>query len=182
MRKAFVSSTLLLLGLGAFVAMEASAYGPKMYGPGMHGRGMQGYGMQGGMYGRGRAHGGEGWGGGDYGYHRLAALNLTQEQRDRIAGVRDTQARAMVQSRADLQLARLDLQKLLRSDTPDQNAIDAQIDRMAAIRAGMMKERVGARLQVRSILTPEQRSKLHEGRWRAGGGDDPTPSGDPRRP
>lgn len=181
MRKAFISSALLLLGLGALVAMEASAYGPRMHDPGIYGSGMHGRGMHGpGM----RARSEEAWGGGDFGYHRrLAALNLTQEQRDRIAAVRDAAARTMVQSRADLQLARLDLQKLLRSETPDQNAIDAQIDRMASIRGSMMKARVGARLQVRAILTPEQRSKLHERNGHGGWSDhEDTPSGDPRRP
>lgn len=174
MKKAIISSALLLFGLGALGAMEARAHGPKMQGSEMYGRGMHS-----GM----RAQGGKGWGGEGYGFHRgLAALKLTRDQQDRIAAVHDAKARTMVQSRADLALARLDLQKLLRSDTPDQNAVDAQIDRMASIRAGIMKSRVGARLQVRAILTPEQRSKLRESHWRGGRGvHNDTQSEDPRR-
>jgi Spy/CpxP family protein refolding chaperone len=113
----------------------------------------------------------------------LAGLDLTQDQKDRIAGIHDAHARAMIQSRADLRIARLELGKLLRSETPDERAIDAQIDRIASIRAAMAKSRVGAHLELRSILTEEQRAKLHGSRPRAGRGEsDRSPRRDRRRP
>jgi Spy/CpxP family protein refolding chaperone len=128
-----------------------------------------------------RAHHHQGhFGAGSRVYHnRLAQLDLSQDQRDRIARVRDARGRDMVQKRADLQMARLDLRKLLRSEKPDQDAINAEIDRMAAIRADMQKSGVGARLEIRSILTDAQRAKLREPR--SSGQEDPREN-DPRRP
>lgn len=100
----------------------------------------------------------------------LRDLDLSEQQRDKLADVHDRQQRKAIQAEADLRLARLDLAKLMRADKPDQRAIDAQIDRMAALRAGLQKSRVAAMLELRAMLTPEQQKKLREGRDEGDGG------------
>jgi Spy/CpxP family protein refolding chaperone len=164
MKRALIFAALLL---GGFAALEASAAGRHAQN-GPHGPGMQGYGEQGDWH-----------GGGDHG---LASLNLSQSQKDRIAKIRESHQKDMIQSRADLQLAQLEFRKLMRSDDPDKRALNAQIDRMSSIRADMMKSRVDQRLQVRDILTPDQRSKLREGRGGHHDNDQAPPRDeDPRR-
>jgi Spy/CpxP family protein refolding chaperone len=101
----------------------------------------------------------------------LRDLDLAEAQRGQIADVHDRQQRKAIQAEADLRLARLDLGKLMRADKPDQRAIDAQIDRMATVRAGLQKSRIAAMLEVRALLTPEQQKKLHERREGGDGGE-----------
>jgi Spy/CpxP family protein refolding chaperone len=213
-RVLMLSALLLLVGGGTMGAKaqdpatappDSDLLGPDLAQMGSPGDWGPGYGMQaagdremGGRFGRGmhrpgmrgRGHGPRGWGmegrgEGGFGLRaRMAELNLSQDQKDRIAAVHDKTARAMIRSRADLQTARLDMRELLRSDNPDERAIDAQIDKIAAIRADMAKARMGARLEVRSILTPEQRSKLREPRPRGamrGNDDGAAPRKDRRR-
>ena len=145
-------------------------------GPGMGGmRGGRG-GMRGGM-GMG-AH----WG------MMASQLDLTDTQKEKIRGIMETQMRRGIQERADLQIATLDLGKLMRADTPNRGAIDAQVDKMARMRATLSKERIGAMLDARAVLTPEQRDKLkqmrtqgwggrHGGRGRGGAGGPGGPGG-----
>lgn len=124
-------------------------------GPGMHG----GIGMpRGGM---GMRHGGRGMRGGMM-QARLAQLDLTEAQRERMQTIREAQQRKGIQMRADLQLARLDMAKLMRADKPDQSALHAQIDRMARLRADAAKARVSGHLEMRSVLTAEQLKKMRE--------------------
>jgi len=91
--------------------------------------------------------GGDGPGGGRHGGMRGRAarafgnLDLSKEQRDKIADLRDKQQRNAIRLRSDLETARLDMRRLLRADKPDRAAI------------GMM-------LDVRDVLTPEQREKM----------------------
>ncbi len=126
----------------------------------MH-RGGPGRGMGPGM-GRG-AHMGRGMGMA----RAFARLDLTDTQREKIQAIHERQARKNIQARADLQVARMDLRDLMRADKPSTSAINAQIDKLARMRADMEKARVATMLEARSVLTPEQRKQLQDMR-RAG--------------
>jgi len=69
----------------------------------------------------------------------------------------------MVQNQADIRIATMDLQQLMRAESPDKAKIDAQIDKLAQLRAGMQKSRTATLLEVRALLTPEQLKKFHAG-------------------
>jgi len=104
---------------------------------------------------------------------RLAEeLNLTSDQRSRMAEIRERAEKRRIQATADLRIAAVDLRHLVRSERPDRRAIDAQIDRLATMRASLMKAQIGTRLEMRSILTPEQERKLRDGIGRGGDRDD----------
>ena len=90
-------------------------------------------------------------------------LDLTPVQQKRLQEIRDKQMRLSVGAEADLRLAMMDLQTLMRAETPDRAKIDAQIDRLAQLRARLQKSRVAARLEARSVLTPDQLRKWREG-------------------
>lgn len=89
-------------------------------------------------------------------------LNLTDDQKTKIADLRDKRERASIPIQGDLKVAHLDLRKLMRADKPDQRAIDAQIDRMAALRGSLQKAHVAGMLEVRAVLTPAQQKILRE--------------------
>jgi Spy/CpxP family protein refolding chaperone len=152
-------------------------------GGGMMGHGMMGHGMAQGMGpgmgpGAGRdgpgaaaPHGDMGSGPGDgpddglgmgQGIAMLHQLDLTPAQREKFADIHERAMKQNIQAGADLQIARLDLAKLMRAETPDGRAIDAQIDKLAGLRAGIQKSRVAALLEARALLTPEQQKKLRE--------------------
>jgi Spy/CpxP family protein refolding chaperone len=92
---------------------------------------------------------------------RLAHLDLTTAQREKLRDLHEVQARKSVQRRADLQLARMDLHKLMRADKPEAGAVNTQIDRVAKLRADAMKATFDTQMQARAVLTPEQWQQLH---------------------
>jgi len=89
-------------------------------------------------------------------------LNLTDDQRTKMADIHDRRARAAIPIQGDLRIASLDLHKLMRADKPDLRAIDTQIDRIASLRASLQKSRVAARLEARAVLTPAQQKLMRE--------------------
>jgi Spy/CpxP family protein refolding chaperone len=105
----------------------------------------------------------------------MRELNLTKEQRDKIADLRDRQERRSIDLRAQIQTAQLDMRKLMRAEKPDKAAIGRQIDKVSALRADLQKSRIGTMLDVREILTPEQREKMR-GRMGMMDGDEAPPA------
>ena len=94
---------------------------------------------------------------------RLAQeLGLNGAQRTKMREAGERQMRRAIQERADLEISRLDLRQLVRADKPDQRAIDAQVDKIAGMRAQLQKERLAMMLEMRSMLTDAQRAKLKE--------------------
>ncbi len=91
---------------------------------------------------------------------RWGQLDLTETQRGRIHDLHEAQARKGVQRRADTQLARMDLHKLMRAERPNSAAVNAQIDKLARMRADGMKAAFDTRMQARAILTPDQLKQL----------------------
>jgi Spy/CpxP family protein refolding chaperone len=131
---------------------SGAAAGDAQYGPGGGGMGMHRGGMRGGPMFRRR---------GAMGMRlRLAQLDLTEAQRTKLRDLNDAHARKAVQRRADLQLARMDLRKLMRADKPDAGAVNAQIDKLSRLQADGMKSAYELRMQARAVLTPEQLKKL----------------------
>lgn len=92
----------------------------------------------------------------------FARLDLSDEQREKLAAIHEERMRANVRARADLQIAGMDLRKLMRADSPNATAINAQIDKLTRMRGDMQKSRVAAFLEARTVLTPEQQKQLHK--------------------
>ena len=132
-------------------------------GPGSEGSpGMRGPGRSGWSMGRGRGPGMEGFAM----RRRLEDLDLSETQRKKLADIRDQHAKSAINGRANMQLAQLDLRKLLRADKPDIGAVERQIDKVSALRATLEKNRVTGMLEARALLTPEQLEKLRSPRGR----------------
>ncbi len=89
-------------------------------------------------------------------------LKLTDAQRDRIAEIRSREMHFGIQQRAKLATARLDLMEALRDDRADKRQVDQQVDRIVQLRSELERSRIETLLDMRGVLTPEQRRQLRE--------------------
>lgn len=145
---------LVALGLaGAVAAAFAQGPGPGPgYGPG-YGPGMGG----GPGYGGGR---GFGQGGG------LAALNLSSEQREKIATIQEENRKANWNAMGQLRSEQFKLRQMYNADKIDSAAVSEQQKKVDELRRQMLKSRLDAHNQVSAILTPEQRKQFRQlGPW-----------------
>ena len=146
-----------MMACGMKGEMGKGMAGGPMCGPGMAGGPMCGPGMRGGPMGPGMA------GGAGRGAMMLHGLDLTPDQQKKVEAIHERAQRQMIQQQADLRIATMDLQQLMRADSPDKGKIDAQIDKLAQLRAGMQKMHTATLLEVRALLTPEQLKKFQAG-------------------
>lgn len=92
----------------------------------------------------------------------MEGLKLSDDQKSKLEDVHYRHQKKAIEIRAELGLANLELHRLMRAETPGQRAIDAQIDRVSAMRASLQKARVASMLETRALLTPEQRKLWRE--------------------
>ena len=74
----------------------------------------------------------------------------------------------LIDLRANLQKAELDMEPLMNADEPNRAAIEAQIDKVVAARAGLEKANSNFLLDIRMKLTPDQWKEIKN--FRAEGG------------
>lgn len=117
----------------------------------MHGDGFHGGARHGGGHG---AHGG--------GMRELHALDLTEAQRDQIFKIHHDQAPAFRDQMKKVQAARESLQTLARADRLDDAAVRRAADAQAKAISDLAVMRVQTASKVRSVLTPEQKSRLDQ--------------------
>ena len=94
---------------------------------------------------------------------RWAQLDLTDTQRQKLRDLHEAQARKAVQRRADMQLARMDLHKLMREDKPNMASVNMQIEKLARLHAEGLKSLFDTHMQAKALLTPEQLKQLKDG-------------------
>lgn len=97
-------------------------------------------------------------------------LKLTSQQVEQIQKSRTAFQTKAIDLRADLQKLRLELRGQLRADKPNKTAIDATLDKIAAQQAALEKLRVGHQLEVRALLTDEQKQIFDARPFGRGGG------------
>jgi periplasmic protein CpxP/Spy len=104
-------------------------------------------------------------------------LGLTDEQVSKLADIREARQRDAIRHRADMEVARLDLQRLLHSAAVDRKAVDAKVKEISDLQSAGLRARVDTMLAMHEVLTPEQRQKwqalrsdfgIGEGRGRHG--------------
>lgn len=82
-----------------------------------------------------------------------------------IAKIKDLAYNAnkeLIGLRAEMDQNHLEMKRLMDLDSPDDQAIIAQIDKIGAVEIKLRKNRINLLLAVRKILTPEQRTKLKQ--------------------
>ncbi len=99
-------------------------------------------------------------------------LNLTDDQRKAMDGILQDHRLKLIDMQATLQKAELAMGPLMRADTPDRAAIEAQIDKVVSARADLEKANAHFLLDIRMQLKPEQWKQLqtlHQERMRGEG-------------
>ncbi|HYX64040.1 MAG TPA: Spy/CpxP family protein refolding chaperone [Burkholderiales bacterium] len=152
MKRTLISAAIAaaaVLAIPATAQMGYGGYGPGYgMGPGMMGGYGPGYGMMGG-YGPG------------YGYGNL---NLTSEQRSKVAEIQQALRKkqwALMQSMHEIRWNQADAYK---DGKLDENAARKSFEAMTELRKQMFENSLAARKSMDSVLTPEQRKQLGEGR------------------
>ena len=84
-------------------------------------------------------------------------LNLTTQQLSQITKLRNQYQTARIGDQADVKRLRLELRQLMQAEQPDQKAIDKTVASISDHREALEKQWVNHRLEVRKLLTPEQR-------------------------
>jgi len=87
-------------------------------------------------------------------------LNLTDDQRKAMDGILQDHRMKLIDLRATLQKAETVMIPLMKADTPDRAAIEAQIDKVVAARAELEKANARFLLDLRMQLKPDQWKQL----------------------
>jgi len=126
---------------------------------------MGGYGRGPGMMG---GYGGYGPGPG------AAIAGLTDEQRDKVAVIREQHRQKNWGTMGQVQAEQFKLRQMYSADKIDSAAILKQQEKVDELRRQMLKSRLEARKEIEAVLTPEQRKQMRQtGPWwqRDGDGD-----------
>jgi protein CpxP len=91
-------------------------------------------------------------------------LKLTDEQRKSMDGILLDHRAKLIDMRASVEKAELELEPLMRDDQPNESRILAQIDKVAQARAELEKTNARFLLAIRSKLSPEQWKSLQAAR------------------
>ena len=100
----------------------------------------------------------------------IERLKLTDEQRKAMDATLLEHREKLIDLRASLQKAELEMEPLIKDDQPNEGRILAQIDKVAQARAELEKANARFLLAIRGKLTPEQWKQVQE--FRAGGGQE----------
>lgn len=85
-----------------------------------------------------------------------SALNITQDQQKQMDEVLFQHREKLIDLRANLQKAELDMEPLMDADEPNRAGIETQIDKVVAARAALEKANSNFLLDIRMKLTPGQ--------------------------
>jgi len=87
-------------------------------------------------------------------------LTLTDDQRKAMDGILQDHRMKLIDLQSTLRKAELTLGPLMKSDTPDRAAIEAQIDRVVSARGDLEKANARFLLDIRLQLKPDQWKQL----------------------
>ena len=97
-------------------------------------------------------------------------LALTADQTKKMDGIFEQSRLQLIDLKANVEKQNAMLEPLLSANPPDTTKALAQIDKVAEARAELEKADAKMLLGIRGVLTPEQWTKLHQGRGAGGFG------------
>ncbi|MGA7858001.1 MAG: Spy/CpxP family protein refolding chaperone [Terracidiphilus sp.] len=98
----------------------------------------------------------------------IERLKLTEAQRKEFDGILLQHRETLIDLRANVEKAELEMEPLVRDDQPNETRILAQIDKVAQARAELEKANARYLLALRSKLTPEQWKQVQDFRENRG--------------
>jgi Spy/CpxP family protein refolding chaperone len=89
-------------------------------------------------------------------------LGLSADQSAQLGKLRAEGRKQAIRQRADVAIARLELQELMDATTVDEKAVAAKVKAISDLQAAALLARTNQRLAMRRLLTPEQQEKMRQ--------------------
>jgi uncharacterized membrane protein len=89
--------------------------------------------------------------------------DLSEDQRERIEELRAAHAQEEISLASKIRIKRAELDALLLEEKPDRTAIHRKVDEIASLESAVRKEHIDTRLDIREVLTPQQRMRFDRG-------------------
>ncbi len=89
-------------------------------------------------------------------------LNLTDEQYDQIKTLTVEREKKAIDLRSQTELLQLELEEIMTADKPSKSAALKKVEQIGVVRTELQKLRVGYRIDLKNVLTPEQIEKMQE--------------------
>ena len=89
-------------------------------------------------------------------------LGVTEGQLTQLREIADQGEIQQIKGRADLEIAQLEMRRLLDSAKPTEEAVGKAVDKISALEAQLQKARIGEMLKARTILGEETMGKLRD--------------------
>jgi len=121
---------------------------------GMHMRGEMGHQEMEGMRGM--------RGGGHPMWKHLMGLGLDEKQKEAVKAIQNKEMKAMIQKRANRQIAKVELREILAKDPVDMKAVEAKLKQIEGIETDMRLAHIRTMEDVKELLTPDQKKKMRE--------------------
>jgi Spy/CpxP family protein refolding chaperone len=91
-----------------------------------------------------------------------ADLGLSAEQAAQLTKLRDEGRKQAIRQRADLAIARIELEEAMDAPTVDEKVVAARVKAVSDLSASALQARTNHRLAMRRLLTPEQQEKMKQ--------------------
>ena len=98
----------------------------------------------------------------NFGGDPIRELNLTAEQREQIRTIREQNRAERATINQRVRETNRALEEALDSDNPDQSVLEQRMQEVSAAQAEAMRMRIRTEVQIRKVLTNEQRILLKE--------------------
>ena len=92
----------------------------------------------------------------------FAKLKLSDEQKEQMKNIRFETQKKEIELRAKLALSRLELGRLVMSETPDKAAIEKKMNEVVANEASLKMNKLNGWFEANKNLTPEQQKVWRE--------------------
>ena len=91
-----------------------------------------------------------------------AELGLSPDQAAQMKKLRDDGRKQAIRQRADLAIARIELQEAMDAPSVDDKLVAARVKAVSDLQASSLKARTDQRMAMRRLLTPEQQEKMKQ--------------------
>ncbi len=92
----------------------------------------------------------------------MAKLKLTDDQKSQMKNIKFETSKKEIELRSHVALSRLELGRLIMSDTPDKTAIEKKMSEVAANEVSLKMNKLNGWFQANAALTPEQQKIWRE--------------------
>ncbi len=90
----------------------------------------------------------------------MLKLGLDQKQKEAVHETIDRTVKELIKKRADMLVARIDLEDIIQREPIDMNAAESKLKELEAIKTDMFLTHLKSLEEIKAMLTPEQKEKL----------------------